>query len=478
MIKKEEITKKGKKMAVTKSVKCTDKDNSKEEKKEEKNTKIVTAKSNNTQQLKQQKINNKTVKTVDKKDKNDKVNNKENINKTTATMNKNKTTNKAETISIKKKANEQQKNGKNNSVAINKKEVNSCKKNGNQKKEKTQKKTTQSTKINNVKTKKNDVKNKKNNVVNKNSTTNKKNNVNKSNNTASKKNKNSAADSKNKNNANKKDSNSEEQKSAINEKIANKINSANAIDFINVSKSFHRGKKKKNITNNVNALDKLSFCIKKKKITAILGSSGAGKTTTARIMNGLETYDSGQVFINGVLLTKKTQSKIRKCATFVFQNFNLFPHMTVLKNIIYAPIHVYKKNKKTTINKAQKLLKQFDLETKGNLYPHELSGGQKQRVAIIRALMFEPEILIMDEPTASLDPKLTNDVIKTIKTINKNGLTVVVITHDIIVAKETADYVIMMHDGKCVDMLSSSSFFDPRKEKSIYSKKFLQHYID
>lgn len=177
-------------------------------------------------------------------------------------------------------------------------------------------------------------------------------------------------------------------------------------------------------------LNNVNFSIKKGAIATIIGPSGTGKTTTARILNGLENYDSGEVYINGVLLTAKNVKKTRKHTAFVFQNFNLFPHMSVLNNITYAPIKVYHKDKEKVIKTAMDLLRDFGLEEHAAKLPHQLSGGQKQRVAIIRALILHPDILIMDEPTASLDPDLTTEVANIIKKINQQGLTVIVITHD------------------------------------------------
>ena len=244
-----------------------------------------------------------------------------------------------------------------------------------------------------------------------------------------------------------------------------------AIEFINVGKVFaeNDGKTK------INVLNHLSFKIETGKITGILGSSGAGKTTTARIINGIEDYDTGRVIIFGTLLTKKTQTEIRKKTAFVFQNFNLFPNLSVMENIIYAPTHVLRQDKNKVIATAKHMLRQFNLLHKIDCFPHELSGGQKQRVAIIRALISKPEILIMDEPTASLDPELTHDVIKTIRMINKTGITVVVITHDIAVAKHATDNIIMLHGGRCIDAMSTTKFFDNNVKKHFYSQKFLKN---
>ena len=243
-----------------------------------------------------------------------------------------------------------------------------------------------------------------------------------------------------------------------------------SVEFIDVSKTFV--KKNKTTTN---VLKHLSFKIDKGKTTAILGSSGAGKTTIARIINSLEEYSGGKVIVSGILLTKKTQKEIRKKTAFVFQNFNLFPNMSVLNNIIYAPIHVLHKDKDIITAKAKQMLRRFNLSHKIDCLPHELSGGQKQRVAIIRALILEPEILIMDEPTASLDPELTHDVINIIRLINKTGITVIVITHDIIVAKKATDNIIMIHGGRCIDAMPTKKFFDETSKKHFYSQKFLQN---
>ena len=189
--------------------------------------------------------------------------------------------------------------------------------------------------------------------------------------------------------------------------------------------------------------ENVSFSIPEGSITSLIGSSGIGKTTTIRIMNGLEEYNGGKVIIDGTLLTKKTKKKIRKQTAFVFQQFNLFSNMSVMKNIIYTPINVYKQNKEKVEKEAKNLLKKFNLSWQAEKYPHELSGGQKQRVAIIRALILRPKILIMDEPTASLDPDLIKDLIDTIKDINKQyGLTIVIVSHDMFFVESCSDKII------------------------------------
>jgi len=253
-------------------------------------------------------------------------------------------------------------------------------------------------------------------------------------------------------------------------KSNHKTNNSYAVVFKNVKKIFSKKQKELLVLNN------LSFNIYKGKITAILGSSGAGKTTTAKIINGLETYNSGNVFINGVLLKNNAKNNnFRKQTAFVFQNFNLFPHLSILENIIYTPIKVYHQDRAEVLLKTKRLLRQFNLDRKADCYPSELSGGQKQRAAIIRALILEPDILIMDEPTASLDPEITHEVTEIIKTINKTGITIIVVTHDIVFAKKTADYVLMLHNGKVVDFMQTKDFFNINKDKSFYGKRFLKN---
>lgn len=223
-----------------------------------------------------------------------------------------------------------------------------------------------------------------------------------------------------------------------------------------------------------------NFWIMENKITAILGPSGAGKTTAAKIIGGIEKKDSGKVFIHDVLLNSKNQSKIRKEVAFVFQNFNLFPHMSVLNNILYAPIKVLNKDKKETINKANVLLKHLGLLNKKNSLPGELSIGQKQRVAIIRALMTDSNILIMDEPTASLDPKSIHDLINVIKAMKQKEITIIIVTHDLAFTKKVADYVVPFFKkdtttNRIIKPIKIEDFFD-KNIKNNHIKSFLKEY--
>lgn len=185
-------------------------------------------------------------------------------------------------------------------------------------------------------------------------------------------------------------------------------------------------------------LKDLSLTIETGKIYSIIGPSGSGKSTLLRLLNNLETPDFGQITINGSI-------------GLVFQNFNLFPHLNILENIIEALIHTKKMPKKEAILKAKKLLDQFDLIDKQSAYPCELSGGQQQRVAIARALALEPNILCFDEPTSALDPRLTNDVATFIRSLSNETMTMIIVTHDMSFAKLVSDQVIFMEHGEIID---------------------------
>ncbi|WP_244834985.1 amino acid ABC transporter ATP-binding protein [Clostridium sp. BJN0001] len=191
------------------------------------------------------------------------------------------------------------------------------------------------------------------------------------------------------------------------------------------------------------------------EIVVIVGKSGGGKTTFLRCVNALEHCDEGYIEINGKVLCnrgiyveKKILSDIRKSIGFVFQNFNLFPHMSILENLIEAPQKVLKMSKKDSILKAREILGFLGLEDKENNYPCELSGGQKQRVAIGRALILEPKIMCFDEPTSALDPKLTDEVAELIRSLSrKKNMSMMIITHDMDFAKKTADKIFSMKEG-------------------------------
>ena len=200
----------------------------------------------------------------------------------------------------------------------------------------------------------------------------------------------------------------------------------------------------------VHALQDVSIHVEKGDIYGIIGFSGAGKSTLIRLVNGLETLDSGTVTVHGEELgsLKKPQlRKLRRKIGMVFQQFNLFPHMTVLENLIEAPVNVQKRDKAEVIKEAEVLLAKVGLSEKRDVYPRKLSGGQQQRVAIARALAMKPAIMLFDEPTSSLDPELTGEVLRTMRELADEKMTMVVVTHEMGFAREVSDRVIFMDQG-------------------------------
>ena len=199
---------------------------------------------------------------------------------------------------------------------------------------------------------------------------------------------------------------------------------------------------------NNHVLKNISFNLEKGEIGVILGKSGAGKTTLIRCLNGLEKFDSGEIVIDNEVLNNSNDIQSKKGRIgMVFQNFNLFPHMTVLQNIIEAPISIFKIPNDEAIKKANELLTLVDLDNKGNFYPFQLSGGQQQRVAIARACALMPKVLCFDEPTSALDKETTQNIIKIMKKLKNQGMTILIITHDIDFAKEVADKLININNG-------------------------------
>ena len=188
------------------------------------------------------------------------------------------------------------------------------------------------------------------------------------------------------------------------------------------------------------------------EVLCIVGPSGSGKSTMLRCINLLEVPTSGEVFIDGELVTQQNINEIRTKMGMVFQNFNLFPHMTVLDNITCAPINVKGVSKADAEAKAIELLTRVGLANKANAYPRSLSGGQQQRVAIARALAMDPEIMLFDEPTSALDPEMVGEVLDVMKNLAKEGLAMIVVTHEMGFAKEVADKVIFMDGGVIVEL--------------------------
>lgn len=198
--------------------------------------------------------------------------------------------------------------------------------------------------------------------------------------------------------------------------------------------------------------------INKGEIVVVVGPSGGGKTTLLRTITGLEKCDDGTIEIDGYTFCKdgrycdkKSSSIIRKNVGLVFQNFNLFPHKSVLENIIEAPTRALGEKKENAINKANEILSFLGLSDKANNYPCELSGGQKQRVVIGRALALNPKLMCFDEPTSALDPSLTLDVAKLIKSLSKTGMSMLIITHDMEFAKLVSDKIVSMDSGKIIE---------------------------
>ena len=229
----------------------------------------------------------------------------------------------------------------------------------------------------------------------------------------------------------------------------------------------------------------ISFELAEGEALAIIGSSGSGKTTLLRCLNFLETADAGSITVAGETLWSaadtRTQSEeaIRKKRLhfgLVFQNFNLFPHFSVNQNIMEAPLHVLKQPKAEAKANCEELLKKMGLETKGKSYPCELSGGQQQRVSIARALALKPQILFFDEPTSALDPELTGEILKVIKELAKEKMTMVIVTHEMAFARDVANHVIFMDDGYIVEEGTPEEVFGQTQNER--TKQFLQRFND
>ena len=212
----------------------------------------------------------------------------------------------------------------------------------------------------------------------------------------------------------------------------------------------------------IKALAGCSLTIKKGEVVAIIGASGSGKSTFLRCLNMLEEPTSGHIYFDGVdLADKKVDINLhRRKMGMVFQHFNLFPHMTVLQNIMLAPVYLKLKTKAEAKAKALELLKRIGLEDKANEYPNMLSGGQKQRIAIVRALAMEPEVMLFDEPTSALDPEMVNEVLDLMRELAKGGMTMAVVTHEMGFAREVASRVIFMDGGKILEENEPNELFD------------------
>jgi len=223
----------------------------------------------------------------------------------------------------------------------------------------------------------------------------------------------------------------------------------------------------------IKALDGINTEIKKGEVVVVIGPSGSGKSTFLRCLNLLEVPTGGSIFFEGTDITdEKTNINIhRQKMGMVFQHFNLFPHMTILKNMTIAPMKLLKKSEKDATELAMKLLKRVGLEDRAHAYPSQLSGGQKQRIAIVRALCMEPEVMLFDEPTSALDPEMVGEVLEVMKQLAHDNMTMVVVTHEMGFAKEVATRVMFMADGKQVEEGTPEEIFDhPKSDR-------LQHFL-
>ena len=228
----------------------------------------------------------------------------------------------------------------------------------------------------------------------------------------------------------------------------------------------------------LHVLKGVSLEVQPKEVVCIIGPSGAGKSTFLRTLNRLEKFDSGKIFVEDKLLDeyengkpvfkmpKKEHSKVLLEMGMVFQRFNLFPHKTVLQNVMIAPVHVKGVSKAEAKKRAMDLLERVGLADKANEYPARLSGGQQQRVAIARALAMEPKIMLFDEPTSALDPELVGEVLSVMQELAKEGMTMIVVTHEMAFAREVANRVLFMESGKIVEEGAPGEIFgNPKSER-------------
>jgi len=221
-------------------------------------------------------------------------------------------------------------------------------------------------------------------------------------------------------------------------------------------------------------IDDVSLSVNKGEVVVVVGPSGCGKSTFLRCLNSLEEIQEGKVSLEGEIINpnKKNLSKTREKIGMVFQSYDLFPHKTIIKNITLAPIKVQKRNKDEVYKEAETLLERVGLSSKRDNYPRQLSGGQKQRVAIVRALMMNPEILLLDEITAALDPEMVREVLDVVLSLAKEGRTMIIVTHEMSFAKAVADRVIFMDGGKIVEEGSPEDIFEHPKTERL--KRFLK----
>lgn len=220
-------------------------------------------------------------------------------------------------------------------------------------------------------------------------------------------------------------------------------------------------------------LQDISFSIRKGEVVVILGPSGCGKSTLLRCMNGLETFQKGSIKIDGEMIakSKKDWPVVRQKIGMVFQSYDLFPHMTVLDNILLGPVKVQKRIREEAAQQAEKLLERVGLLEKKDTYPRQLSGGQKQRVAIVRALCMNPEVLLFDEVTAALDPEMVREVLDVILELAKAGITMAIVTHEMKFAKAVADRILFIDRGRIIEESTPETFF--KNPRTLRARQFL-----
>jgi len=239
-----------------------------------------------------------------------------------------------------------------------------------------------------------------------------------------------------------------------------------AITARSITKSFSTGQR---------ALDSVSMTVDTGEVLVVMGPSGSGKSTLIRTFNGLETIDDGEIEVLGLQLTSDADSRqiqrIRRRVGMVFQQFNLFPHLTILDNITLAPIRVQNQTRSDAEQQAMALLAQMGIVEQAGKYPAQLSGGQQQRVAIARALALKPDVMLFDEPTSALDPERVKEVLDAMRLLANQGMTMIVVTHELGFAREVADRVLFMDNGTVVESSDPETFFSAAKEER--SRRFL-----
>lgn len=233
---------------------------------------------------------------------------------------------------------------------------------------------------------------------------------------------------------------------------------------------------KKSFVKGIPVLNNISFSIRKGEVVVVVGPSGCGKSTFLRCLNRLEEIDEGRILLDGVPITggQRKEHQIREKIGMVFQSYDLFPNMTILNNLLLAPRKVQGRKKKEVAEEAEKLLERVGLADRMTDYPRQLSGGQKQRVAIVRALLMHPEILLLDEITAALDPEMVREVLQVVLELAREGMTMIIVTHEMEFARAVADRVLFMDQGKIVEEATPEDFFgSPETERA---KQFLKSF--